>query len=533
MDRPYSAFVARSRRSPGAVFLTAPASAALPYALEGLRETYGGFADQVENQRAAYAAAGYGRGQRIALLLENRPTFFRHWLALNGLGVSIVPLNPDLKPEELRFQLGLAKPHLCVALAERAGAVRQADGELRIVGPDDDTPPACAPALAGAPTPEDECALLFTSGTSGAPKGCILSNFYFMTLARWYVTQGATAEMIEGAETVATPLPMFHMNALACCTVGMILIGGALVPLDRFHARRWWRTIADSGATILHYLGVMPAILLQLPENEADRGHKVRFGFGAGIDPNHREAFERRFGLALVEAWSMTETGGGAATTTAASSGPFLAHCIGRAHESMEFRLIDDAGKDVTHGEPGEFLVRAKGADPRRGFFSGYLDDPEGTEAAWQGGWFHSGDVVREGKEGLLYFFDRKKNIVRRSGENIAVLEVEAVLAGIPGITAVAVAPAPDDIRGEEVLALLVRAVEPAGGPIGAERILALCAARLSYHKVPGYIAFVDQIPVTSTQKIQRGEVKALARKLIADGAAIDLRDLKNALRRG
>ena len=110
----------------------------------------------------------------------------------------------------------------------------------------------------------DPCALLFTSGTTGKPKCCVLSNDYFMRIADWYVSQGGVATMRDGEETVLTPLPMFHMNALACSTVGMILKGGAVVPLDRFHAQRWWRTVAEAGATVVHYLGVMPAILLKL-----------------------------------------------------------------------------------------------------------------------------------------------------------------------------------------------------------------------------------------------------------------------------
>ena len=119
-------------------------------------------------------------------------------------------------------------------------------------------------------TLDDLCALLFTSGTTAKPKCCVLSNDYFLRIAQWYVAQGGEAAMRAGAETVLTPLPMFHMNALGCTVTGMILKGGTVVPLDRFHARRWWRTVKDSGATVIHYLGVMPAILLQLPKEDAE-----------------------------------------------------------------------------------------------------------------------------------------------------------------------------------------------------------------------------------------------------------------------
>ena len=119
------------------------------------------------------------------------------------------------------------------------------------------------------------------------------------------------------------------------------------MPLDRFHARRWWRTVKDSGATVIHYLGVMPAILLQLEREEAETTHSVRFGFGAGVDPRHQETFERRFGFPLIEAWAMTETGAGAVTSTAGGPRHVGKRCIGRATPAMDYRIVDDAGADV------------------------------------------------------------------------------------------------------------------------------------------------------------------------------------------
>jgi acyl-CoA synthetase (AMP-forming)/AMP-acid ligase II len=404
------------------------------------------------------------------------------------------------------------------------------------IAPPDGTLPRCRVAIArdrGATA--DECALLFTSGTTGKPKGCVLSNFYVLHLARWYGAQGGLAEIRAGGEIAATPLPMFHMNALACSTMGMILKGGAVVPLDRFHAGRWWHTIADAGATVIHYLGVMPAVLLKLPPGPADRAHKVRFGFGAGVDPDHHQAFEARFGFPLVEVWGMTEAGAGAVTTTGTGPRHVGRRCIGRLGPDMAHRIVDDAGRDVAAGAPGELLVRALGPDPRRGFFSGYLKDAAATAQAWAGGWFHTGDVVRADADGYLFFVDRKKNIVRRSGENISVVEVESVLDSFDEVAGVAVAPVADDVRGEEVCALirLARGV-PAGAAAAravAQEIVARCAARLAYFKVPGYVAFVDTLPVTATQKLQRSETRALAARLVADGTALDLREFKGGLR--
>ncbi len=531
---PYEAFVEQARSRPAALFLSAPAAAELPYAPDGFALSYGTFGLAVEMTVAAYREAGYGAGMRVGLLLENRPEFFRHWMALNALGISIVPINPDLKPDEIAFQLGLAKPVLVVALAERREQVTHAGYPAdRIATPEAMPPRVATPADATEPGADTECALLFTSGTSGAPKGCILSNRYFLTLADWYVSQGGIATMAEGTEAVLTPLPLFHMNALACSALGMIRKGGTLIPIDRFHASRWWRTVADSGATVIHYLGVMPAILLRRDEEPAERAHRVRFGFGAGVDADEKRRFEARFGIPLVEAWAMTETGAGAVTTTARETGPLAPRCIGRPTPTTDWRVVADDGTDAPADTPGELLVRAKGDAPRAGFFSGYLDDDAATEAAWEGGWFHTGDVVTRDEAGLLYFFDRKKNVIRRSGENIAVLEVEAVLARAPAVAQVAVAPIPDAIRGEEVFAMVVLRPDAAPGPASAEAIVRWAAEKLSYHKLPGFIAFVDEIPITATQKLRRGEIRAAAERLRDRADTVDLRDLKGRLRHG
>jgi acyl-coenzyme A synthetase/AMP-(fatty) acid ligase len=311
----------------------------------------------------------------------------------------------------------------------------------------------------------------------------------------------------------------------------MMVLGGAVVPLDRFHANRWWQCVADSGATVVHCLGVIPAILLQLPATEVERQHRVRFAFAPGVDVRHRATFEERYRIPIVEAWAMTETGGAAATTTSREPAGFGARCVGRPHDGMEYRLVDDHGADAAAGKPGELLVRAKGDDARAGFFSGYLKDEEATEAAWQGGWFHTGDLVFADDDGLMYFFDRKKTIVRRSGENIGVLEVESALYMDSRIGGCAVTPAPDEIRGEEVFAFIVPNEKVDDADAFAASIVRSCAERLAYHKVPGYIAIVSELPLSSTRKLARGEIKTLAAEAVGANRAIDMRALKAKLR--
>lgn len=524
---PAQIFAATALRRPNLPFVLAPASARLPWAPDGFRLSYGEAATKVGALRAAYVAAGYGHGSRIALMVQNRPDMLLHWMALNGIGASIVPLNGDMRPEELRHQMMVSEA--CMVIAAPGGEALLAAGVpagVAVAGLDGPLPPARVRATPGGGQSSDEAALLFTSGSTGKPKACVLSNGYFLHLADWYVSMGGIAAMRQDAEVALTPLPFFHMNALGCTALGMMRIGGAIVPLDRFHPDRWWATIADSGATIVHALGVIPAIVLQRPPSADDRRHRARFTFAPGVEPAQRAAFEARFGLAVVDGWAMTETGGAGITDTAELAAIPPGRCIGRPRAGMEWRIADDAGQDLPAGEAGELLVRSAGPDPRRGFFSGYLGDPAATKAAWTGGWFHTGDVMRADATGLLYFVDRRKSIIRRSGENISALEVETALLADPMITAVAVTPVTDPLREEEVFAFVVT-TEPGG----TEAILCRLSQRLSYHKLPGWIMMVEDLPVSSTQKLQRGAIRAMAEAALAANQALDLRRAKVALR--
>ncbi len=203
--------------------------------------------------------------------------------------------------------------------------------------------------------------------------------------------------------------------------------------------------------------------------------------------------------------------------------------CFGRATPDVEARIVDEAGRDVPDDEPGELLVRAAGPEPRFGFFREYLKEPEATAEAWAGGWFHTGDIVRRDSEGNFRFVDRKKNVIRRSGENISAVEVETVLRQHPAIHDVAVAATPDAIRGDEVLACIVpRAlvVAECREAIAAD-LVHFCLDRLAYYKAPGWVAFVDELPLTPTQKVQRGALKTLAHSLPGRPECIDTRALK------
>ncbi|MBU6269907.1 MAG: AMP-binding protein [Betaproteobacteria bacterium] len=523
MQTLYQAFAQAVADAPNAPFLAQPPS------LGGRVWRYAEVAAEVDRLSALYARRGWGAGHRIALGVGNAPGHFFHFLALNRLGASIVPMNPDHRGGEIRYQLGHSGAELVVANAERGAATREALAGTAgppIVAGDrlaDDLPTA-PPARRAAGDPwRAETAILYTSGTSGLPKGCILTNEYVLTASAWYRDCGGLLALREGQDRVFNPLPVFHMNCGINTLGAMILTRNCLIIPDRFHASTWWADVGGSGATGIHYLGVMPPALIKHPPSPHDRAHAVRWGLGAGCDPTLHAEFEARFGLPLIEVWGMTETG--RFLVNHEEPRQVDTRAFGRMRAPLETRVVDDQDRPVAAGQPGELLVRCAGDDPRRGFFSGYLDDPEATERAWRGGWFHTGDIVSVDDSGMHYFIDRRKDMIRRSGENISAGEVEAVLAAHPLVHRVAVMAVPDEMRDEEVLAVVVPSPGVNGDAACAQALTRHCLAELAYYKAPAWVVFRDELPVTSTNKLQKHRI--FGRDEDPRASAIDCRGIK------
>jgi acyl-CoA synthetase (AMP-forming)/AMP-acid ligase II len=529
----FEAFMATTEAALDNVFLCAPPAAGRAYHSDGVEFTYGETRDAALTLREIYAAAGYGHGHRVALLLENRPEFFFHYLALNALGVGIVPINPDYRHDEMRYQMEHSEADLAVVIASRVGdleAVARERGKPLPVVSADQMPsslpdPGPAPRR-GRPGLDTETSLLYTSGTTGRPKGCVLTNFYYLNAGAWYSNLGGLVRLERGRERILNPLPLFHMNSQAVSATAAILTANCLAQPERFSPSRWWKDVVASKATIIHYLGVMPPMLLNQPETPEERQHRVKFGIGAGVEPELHAAFERRFRFPLIEVWGMTETG----RIYADSHEPrqVRTRAFGRPRGQFEARVVDDKDQDVARGVEGELLVRWGGPEgPRHGFFSGYLKHAEGTEEAWRGGWFHTGDAVRQAADGMLYFVDRKKNIIRRSGENIAAAEVEACLQAHDAVAQVAVLAVPDEVREEEVMACVVPMAGVAGDRALAEALQGWCLSCLAYFKAPGWLLFVESLPTTGTQKVQKTQIFVRGEDPRRRPGALDLRERK------
>ena len=316
----YSAFEATAGKHASDPFLVVPASACRAYASGGLQYTYAQALAEIRALRGAYGAAGLGAGQRVAILLENRPAFFFHWFALNALGVSVVPINPDYRSAELEYLLDHSEVVLAVSIAERVKDLQSAadkTGRAIIVTVYDQVarglPKINRSSSSTTADRKAESAVLYTSGTTGRPKGCLLSNEYFLRMGLRYLNRRGPIKLVPGKSRILTPLPMFHMNAMAGSTMGVVMSGSCLIQLDRFHPSSWWSDVKATQPTGIHYLGVMPAMLLSMPEAKGERDHGIEFGTGANVEPAHHAAFESRFGIPLIEGWAMTETGSGAA----------------------------------------------------------------------------------------------------------------------------------------------------------------------------------------------------------------------------
>lgn len=512
-------------------FLIVPANATRSYLPAGVKITYSEAGRRVEALIATYRAAGYGLGHRVATLLENHPDHILHKLALNTIGACCVPINPDYRTGETTYLIDHSEPDLLLTLASREGQLREAvsgcSNRPSIAVSEafvSSLAPAPRPAMNATPTPDTAASILYTSGTTGRPKGCVLSHGYEIASGMRYASLGGLATLQPRQDRIYNPLPLYHVNAGILSLFGAILTGNCQVQPDRFHPERWWREIVETRATIVHYLGIIAAMLHNQPPTADERAHRVRFGLGAGIEPQLHHAVEQRFGFPFIELWGMTEM----VRVLMDNFEPRQVgtRAFGKAIPGVEVRVVDDQDNDVGDNAPGEMLFRHSAATPRRHCFSGYLKDDAATEAAWRGGWFHTGDVVWRGPDGMLHFVDRKKNIIRRSGENIAAAEVEALLLTHPDVRQAAVMAVKDEVREEEVLACIVlKAQKPDAD--AARSIFQFCLDRLAYYKAPGWIHIVDSLPTTGTQKIQKHNLYPQGTDPRSVRGVIDFRALK------
>ncbi len=533
----YNTLLGTAKKYPDRIAYCVPPMEGRSYHPAGWEITYKNLLVEVEKKKKVYAQAGIGLGHRVAILFEQQPEFFFHYFALNALGAGIVPINPDYRVDEIKYVVEHSEAGLALCVDRRRDEMlevaNQIEADLPVISLDqfpEILPQAKAPVLAGKPDANTEVALLYTSGTTGKPKGCILTNEYFHMFGGCYISVGGLLDFRDQGERLYNPLPLHHANCLSISVPAMLMTGGCVIFPDRFHASTWWKDLVETKATAVQFQGIIPNILLKLPETPEETSHQVRFALCAGIEPSQHEVFEKRFGFPVVEMWAMSETG--RIITDNFEPRKIHTRSFGKDSDFVEAKVFDANDQEVAPNVPGELVIRYSAKEPRKGFFSGYLKNEEATEEAWKNGWFHTGDSVVKDEDGYLYFVDRMKNIIRRSGENIAAAEVEACLTAHDQVKQVAVIAAPDEVREEEVMACVI--AKNADDIATEEKREHLASAlfdwsydQLAYFKAPGWVLFMDSLPLGTSAKVQKIHIFPAGTDPRKQPGAIDLRSRK------
>ncbi len=447
---------------------------------------------EVETRSAGLARtlAGLGvrRRDRVAVLLPNIPDFPLLWLALARLGAVMVPLNVNYRSHDAGHVLTDSGAKLLVTVAAHAESARGLGVPVHCLG---DGAPEADVTLDHV-RPEDLLNIQYTSGTTGLPKGCLLPHRYWTVLADSMAT---AFPHLDEHDTMLTCQPFYYIDPQWNVLAGL-RSGAHLVVLDRFHPASFWDKVREYEVTYFYCLGLMPALLLRMPPSPRDREHAVRAVQCSAIPPALHRELEERWGVPWLEAFGMTETGADLRVDADDHDETVGTGCIGRPLAHRDVRIVDEAGEPVDRDVVGEIVLRGIG------LMDGYLGHEEATARAFRRGWFHTGDLGRMDDAGRVYYTGRLKDMIRRSGENISAAEVEEVLLRHPAVRAAALVPVPDELRGEEAKAYVAT-----DGTVPAAELAAFCAERLAYFKVPRYWELRDELPMTASARVAKGEL--------------------------
>jgi carnitine-CoA ligase len=514
-----------------------PASAADPASLETLAEvvraaaarwpdriawifdqtgeqlTYADVDRRTDALAALLVGLGVHPGDRVAVMLGNRPEFPLCWLALAKLGVAMVPVNTNYRQHDATHVLAHAQCRTVlsslqfIALLE---SVRELTALQSIVDLDSADLPTLFDPLPAQSVPETIANVQYSSGTTGTPKGCLLPNRYWTRLASGLIR---AFPFMTQADVILTAQPFHYMDPQWNVVLGL-MSGARLVVLDRFHPTTFWAKVREHEVTWFYCLGLMPKLMLDMPTSPADRKHRVRAVCASAIPPDLHAALETRWDTPWFEAFGMTETGSDIRLEPADHDEVVGTGCLGRPVDGREAMIMTADGEPAQRGVVGELVLRGLG------MMHGYFRDPTATSAAYAGGWFHTGDLARMDDEGRVFYVGRSKDMIRRSGENVSATEVEAVLQNHPRVELATVLAVADDLRGHEILAVVV-ATEDGPRPDPRE-LAAYVGGRLAYFKVPRWWTFRERLPMTASERVAKA---ALRDELDADvtGSTFDV----------
>jgi crotonobetaine/carnitine-CoA ligase len=466
--------------------------------------SYGAVLEAAGRAAALYAARGVKPGDRIGVMSLNHPSTVFTLLGLARLGATMVPVNPDFGVEEARYVLSHAQVSGVLSSPQALATVEAACAGLEpapwLMTNDAMYEEAISflkdEAVDEAGKPESIVIFVYTSGTTGFPKGAMHSQQNFVLAGEGFVER----MHLQPEERILCILPMFHVNAIFYSLAGALAAGATIILLPRFSASAFWQTVADTGATEVNTIAAVSNILMRRSRSEYVPGHKLRKIYGGPFNEEVYRVFADEFGVpGLIEGYGMTEIPG-------ALNNPFDGRRkIGsmgkpsrhpdRSLKFTEMKVVDDEGRELPDGEVGELVVRTPMV------MKGYYRDPEQTKAAFRDGWFLTGDLGRRDAEGYFWFVARKKDIIRKRGENISGAELDRVVATHPDVLEAAAIPVPSELGEDDILVAVIP--RPGTSP-SAESIAQWCRERLAAIKVPRYIAIVDSLPHTPTHRVAK-----------------------------
>ena len=487
---------------------------------EGRSYSYGEVEALTNRYAHGYAAHGIGHGDHVAVMMPNCPEFYWATWGLGKLGAVAVPINTAAKGEMLRYFIDQSDATCVVVDDEWVDRVASIAARLPKVrrwfyrGPralaacglwSEEAPVAAFAALESADDSrppleavahDDTQLIIYTSGTTGPSKGVMCPHSQGHAVGR-----AVTLDFgYRPDDVLYTCLPLFHANAIWFSSYAALWADAAVALAPRFSATRFWDDIRATGATQFNALGAMTNIIWKLPPGSHEREHALRLCLAVPVPKEIYREIQQRYGIALTSVFAMSENF--SVTCFKPDDPPEKAGSAGRARGACELRIVDDDGRDLPPGEIGEIRVLPLLAGS---MMKGYYNMPAETARAFVDGWFCTGDRGYLDADGYLYFVDRKKEAIRRRGENISAYEVELILSRHPAILEVAAIPVASEMSEDDVMVYVV--LRP-GETLAHADVVHFAAEHMSYFMVPRFVEFVESLPKTATEKLEKYKLK-------------------------
>jgi carnitine-CoA ligase len=462
---------------------------------------------------AGYLNERIDPGDLIAVMLENRAEYMITHLAASAVRATLVSINPAAKAYDTGHILRDSGAVLAIASQTSSRVIEDLRPECPNLGdilalgdaPEPDGllhyQSAAGPLdlTSLGPEPTDVSHIYYTSGTTGPPKGCMLDHTWWLRC----VDLELRLNPKKPGERMLSCLPFYYPDPavmLASCAHA----GATLVAMRRFSVSRFWDVVQRYDVSDMWTIASMPALLLKATPDPKERQHHVTRAIAVGVQANIHAEIVERFGFPFLDNYGSTEATINTRVPRHMADEMVGSGSIGVAVPECELRVVDDDGAEVPIGEPGELLVLTPG------LFRGYMKRPDATAEVVKDGWYHTGDLVTRDERGFYYFKGRKKDIIRRVGENISATEVEEVIRAHPGVKEVAVIPVPDDLRGEEVKAYILPRDGESLESLPPEDVIRWCAERLAPFKVPRYLEYrTTDFPRTPSLRVKKDDLKA------------------------